>query len=74
MLDKIWVRCEKCGKKLLERKSNGNFSFRFGSRPGSPPVVEMEIQGSIRMTCIRRSCRAENTFTFFPPSFEVENK
>ena len=66
MKDKTWIRCEKCGKKLLERLPNGLYSFRFGSRPGSPPVVSMEIQGSIRMTCIRRSCRYINIFNYFP--------
>ena len=61
------ARCEKCGKKLLIREDNGLWHFAFG-RYGSQniPVVDMEIHGSIKMICLRKSCRHTNTFDFFP--------
>jgi len=65
-----WIRCEKCGKKLLKRKENGIFSFRFGKRKRNSPahdcVVEMEVFGSIKMKCMREDCQHENIFNFFP--------
>lgn len=30
-MNKNLLKCSKCGKKLIERKSNGFFHFRFGS-------------------------------------------
>ena len=62
----IVILCEKCQKKLLERLPNGIWKFQFGKREGSVPVVDMEIQGSIRMQCLRRSCRHINVLNFFP--------
>lgn len=62
----IVILCEKCQKKLLERLPNGIWKFQFGKREGSVPVVDMEIQGSIRMQCLRRSCRHINILNFFP--------
>jgi len=62
------VFCKKCGKKLLERGSNGVWYFKFGKNPeepGKPPVI-MEIYGSIRMTCIRRNCDHVNHLDYFP--------
>lgn len=61
------AKCEKCGKRLLVRKDNGLWVFEFG-RYGSKQesVVEMEIHGSIRMKCIKKSCRHLNVFDFFP--------
>jgi len=61
------ARCKKCGKKLLERKDNGLWVFQFGQYGADhKPVVEMQIHGSVRMTCLRKSCRHENVFDFFP--------
>lgn len=66
MPKRIFIYCDKCGKKLLERMENGLFRFQFGNREGGVPVVDMEIQGNIRMKCIRRSCRHENILNFLP--------
>jgi hypothetical protein len=65
-----FYKCSICGKKLIGRKPNGIFVFVFaGQCP--PPIVCLEIFGSVRMKCIRRSCRHKNpdhwnVFTFFP--------
>jgi len=61
-----FITCEKCGKKLIERKPNGLWVFKFGARGNSQPIVEMEIHGSIKMKCLKKSCRHENILTFFP--------
>lgn len=60
-----FVTCEKCGKKLIERKPNGLWVFKFGKN-GDEPLVHLEIYGSIKMTCLRRSCRHVNVLHFFP--------
>ena len=60
------IRCEKCKKKLLERLPNGIWSFKFGKRNGEAPVVDMEIHGSIKFVCTRRTCRHVNFLQYFP--------
>ena len=62
-----FIRCEACDKILIERLSNGVWRFKFGKRDGGHSVVSMEIQGSIRMNCTRRSCRHVNILNYFPP-------
>ena len=72
----MFLYCAVCGKRVLERKQNGLFKFVFGRNQndtGNPPV-EMFIHGSIKMRCLRRSCRGEhpdhwNVFNFFPHTF-----
>lgn len=66
MKEKIFISCNKCGKKLVERQSNGMFKFLFGARPGSDAVVDLTIQGNLKMKCIRRSCRAINIINALP--------
>ncbi len=61
-----FIVCEKCGKKLLERLPNGLFVFKFGKRDGDQSVIDMEISGSLRMKCIRRSCNHINVLNYFP--------
>ena len=76
MSKKMFLYCEECGKRVLERMPNGLFKFVFGRNqndPGKPPV-ELFVHGSIKMRCLRRSCRTEhpdhwNIFNFFPHSF-----
>jgi len=68
-MNSIWICCEKCGKKLLKRRPNGLFIFKFGrdTRDGQEAnIVEMEIHGNLRMKCLRKSCKATNTINFFP--------
>jgi len=61
------ARCEICNKKLLVRQDNGLWRFEFG-RYGAKeePVVEIEIHGSVRIRCLKKSCRHLNVFDFFP--------
>ncbi len=61
-----WVLCEKCGKRLLKRKPNGIFIFRFGRNSNQENVVELEIFGSLKMKCFRDKCKYENVINFFP--------
>jgi hypothetical protein len=69
--EKSFMFCGKCGKKIIERKSNGVFYFVFGRKkdkdgtllPFSP--VEMFINGSIKMKCISRTCGHWNIFNYF---------
>lgn len=61
-----FVICEKCGKKLLERLPNGLFIFKFGKRNDGQPVVDMQVHGSIKMRCIRKSCGHVNQLDYFP--------
>lgn len=64
----MFLRCEKCKKKMIKRLPNGMLRFEFGAlrANGKRPVV-MEIFGSIKMQCLREDCMHMNVFTFFPP-------
>jgi len=71
---KMFLNCAKCGKRLIERKSNGLFRFMFGrnqeNENGFVPV-DMYIFGSLKMRCLNRDCRKKhpeflNYFQFFP--------
>jgi hypothetical protein len=56
-----FYRCEKCGKKLIERMPNGCWRFVFGKTSDAKIIpVEMKIHGSLVMRCLRRTCRKEN--------------
>ena len=62
-----WFCCEKCGKKLLRRKANGVFVFKFGRhKKEGGDVVHIEIFGSIKIKCFRENCQHVNTIDFFP--------
>jgi hypothetical protein len=73
MSKKVFQYCSLCGKRLIERRTNGLWQFVFGRNqndPGKPPV-EIFIHGSLKMRCLRRSCRTTspdhwNIFNFFP--------
>jgi len=73
MSDSNFVFCEKCGKKLLNRLPNGIWQFKFGKKEVNESVISMEIHGSIRMICIRKTCRHMNTFNYFPHNPEQES-
>ena len=67
--------CEKCGKKLIERKENGLWHFVFGkyrdaegNTTGRAPV-EMFIFGSVKIKCLKRGCDHFNVLNFFPFNF-----
>lgn len=61
----MFLSCEKCGKKLVERLPNGLWHFKFGKNEKGA-VVDIEIHGSMKITCIRRTCRHVNVFNYFP--------
>jgi hypothetical protein len=70
-----FFRCEKCGKKLIERLPNGCWRFVFGKTNDASFFipVEMKIHGSLVMRCLRRTCRREhpqhwNVLNYFPPN------
>lgn len=70
MTKSSFVCCEKCGKRLLERRSNGLWHFKFGkSLKDSEPIVDILIYGSLSFKCTRRSCRHVNILNFFPDTF-----
>lgn len=64
--------CEKCGKKLIERKENGVWHFVFGKmkdEDGTPigkAPVEMYVYGSVKIKCLRRECEHWNVLNHFP--------
>ena len=63
----IFICCEKCGKKLLERKPNGVWHFKFGRIEGKDEtIVDILIYGSLQFKCTRRSCGHVNTLNYFP--------
>ena len=81
MKRRIFVECELCGKRLIERLPNGLWSFLFGrplpeDRNNPTPIekiapVHMLIHGSIKIRCLRKSCRLKNpdhwnVLNFFP--------
>ena len=66
-----WVYCEKCGKKLMKRRENGVFIFRFGrNKDKSDVLVDIEILGSVKIKCFReekgKECGHVNVLSFFP--------
>ena len=64
----MFINCQKCGKRLIERMPNGLFRFRFGSSRGENkrPVVEIVIHGSVKIKCLRRGCNHQNVLNYFP--------
>lgn len=68
-----FVYCEKCGKKLLQRKPNGVFVFKFGKGRKGLPVVDLEIHGSVKIKCFRETCQQVNVINFFPDGITLKN-
>lgn len=66
--DAVFVQCERCGKKLIKRLSNGLWHFKFGrdiTGNGSPPV-DILIHGNLQMKCLNRDCGHINTLNYYP--------
>ena len=78
MKKNIWIYCEHCGEKLIQRMWNGLFRFRFGKPvrineesgekqfSNSPTPVDIYIHGSVKMRCFHRGCRKWNILNYFP--------
>jgi hypothetical protein len=70
-----FFRCEKCWKRIIERKENGLWYFAFGRQRNSDGnlsnecPVEIYIYGSIRIKCLRKECGHWNILNFFPFQF-----
>ena len=64
--------CDKCGKKIIERLSNGLFYFVFGKRKDKDgnflefSPVELFIHGSLKIRCLSRTCGHWNILNYFP--------
>lgn len=70
----VFLYCEKCNKKLIERRQDGLFVFKFGRNSESNRLpVEMYIYGSVKMICIRGTCRHPNIFNYFPDPIHNES-
>lgn len=69
---RIVYKCEKCGKKLIERRPDGLWHFVFGKpKEGSDFVpVELYIMGNIRIKCMRRTCGHWQVLNYFPNQSE----
>lgn len=70
-----FVLCEKCKKRLIERKQNGLWYFCFGKAEsgGEKIPVEMYIHGSIKLKCLRRNCGHWNVLNYFPQVFDEQS-
>jgi len=70
MKEKVFVYCEFCGKKLIERLESGMFRFVFGKSKNdygdASPPVDMTIHGNLSMRCIRRTCKKVNIINMLP--------
>lgn len=70
--DRFFLHCAKCGKRLIERQSNGLFHFVFGRKKDADGSlsdfcpVDIYIHGSMKMRCLARGCGHMNTFNYFP--------
>jgi len=72
-MEKHYIKCEKCQKRLIERKPNGIWRFKFGFQRAIDgdvisfdPVINMHIYGSIKMRCFRKDCRHWNILNHVP--------
>jgi len=66
--DSVFVQCERCGKKLIKRLSNGLWHFKFGrdmNGYGNPPV-DILIHGNLQIKCLNRDCGHINTLNYYP--------
>lgn len=69
--DKNFVKCEICGKNLIERTDDGLLRFKFGTQKDDSGnttrrPVDMIICGSVKIKCIRRKCNHWTTVPFLP--------
>ena len=67
----IFIKCEKCGKNLIQRLPNGLFHFKFGKNEDGKTPVDIKIHGNIQMRCLRGSCGHTQTINFFDLKKEI---
>ena len=58
-----FICCEKCGKKIIKKLSDGMLEFKFGKSKRNGAVVQMKIAGVIIMKCLRDDCKQQNTIS-----------
>lgn len=56
MDDDGFVRCGKCGKKIIKRLSDGRLEFKFGRCISGGVVVYMAVSGIVEINCLRANC------------------
>lgn len=72
-----FVNCEKCGKRLIARLSNGLWYFVFGRKKTEDGQllkfcpVEIYIHGSLKMKCLDRECDHWNILHYFPSTNQM---
>ena len=80
-MESNWIYCSNCGKKLIKKLSNGLYEFKFGrifdgDLPNGAniiePMIDIQIHGSIKIKCFRRSCKQINVITFFTDNNQQE--
>jgi len=72
-MTKIFVNCEHCGKKLIEKQEDGRWYFAFGKSNNGSNIIPVEIyaMGAIKIKCLRKSCHKWNIFNNFSIEEEV---
>ena len=65
---KIFIRCEQCGKKIIERLPNGVWHFVFGKKVKNSSFIPVNIyiQGSLKIQCLRKNCGHWNILNYLP--------
>jgi len=69
--DLIFIKCEKCGKNLIQQLPNGLFRFRFGKGVNGRTPVDIMIHGNIKMKCLRGTCDHTQIINFFDFKKEI---
>ena len=66
-MEKTFVHCEKCGKRLIARMPDGSGEFLFGRQEGyGKSPVEIKLWGMIEISCLNRTCNHKQKMAFFP--------
>lgn len=53
----MYVHCDSCGKRLVEKTADGKLIFKFGKSNDVDYVpVEIEIFGTMKIKCLRKRC------------------
>lgn len=78
-IEKEFIHCKKCGKRLIARLPDGSGEFIFGKqiedkhgRPiaGGKSPVNLKIWGLLQMECLSWTCNHTTTISFFPQGVE----
>ena len=67
----IFLKCENCGKNLIQRLPNGLFRFRFGRDKMGRTPVDITIHGNIKIKCFRGTCGHIQIINYFDEFKEI---